>query len=213
MKKIAIVQELYPLFKCSVTEYIHKNQLKTTKLFNIEFFSKSDLNSDWKMEYVRSATKIELENFNLQRFIQSIKDGYYMFQERNFKKYCMFIVDGIIYGDISLNYSTKEIHGKLINQDLYTYLGPSKIGGDIGAFDLIELLSYDDSRIIFFEEDDLVIIGKFIYMNGEIVGELNDSQFEDVLESPFDFCDSHPEFIKEFSAKAVYHEHELLCSI
>jgi hypothetical protein len=202
---------MYPIFKCSILEHVKKVNLNTTKVYLVEFFSKPDSQTDWVKEYSKQITKHELEVFSPSKIIQSLKDSYYTFQEKHFCNYTMFIVDGIMYGGINLDYEAKEIHGSLINNDLYMYLGPTKVAGDVSSFDLMELLAAGEQRLMFFETDDAVIVGKFVYMNGEIALELNDKQFESVLESPYDFCESHKKLVNSLKAKAVYHEHDLLC--
>jgi hypothetical protein len=75
----------------------------------------------------------------------------------------------------------------------------------------MELYSYEDNRISFFEAKDLVIIGRFMYLNGEIVHELTDTEFEASLESATEFCEEYITLIKKYKAKNVFHEDELVC--
>jgi hypothetical protein len=203
--------DLYPLFKYTITEKIHKVHVNVQKVIYIEFFSKSDINSEWILEYSKVVTKTELDSYNFKKVIQSLKDNYYQFQEKNFDRFSMFLVDGILYGSPSLDYVKKEIHGSLINKDLYYFLGPSKVIGDIGSFDLMELYSFDDARISFFETKDLVIIGRYMYLNGKIVQELTDVQFEASLESATEFCEEYEPIIRKYKVKNVFHEDELVC--
>jgi hypothetical protein len=204
---------MYPLFRCTITERIVKVHINSQKIQVIEFFSKSDINAEWVMEYEKELYRNEIERYNYQRVMQALKDNYHLFQDKNFDKFCMFLVDGILFGNPNLDYVRKEIHGNLINKELYSFLGPSKVVGDIGTFDLMELYSYDDARIMFYEPKDLVVIGRYLYLDGSIVGELSDHEFEAVLESATEFCEEYISKIKKFKVKNVYHEDELVCQL
>jgi len=206
--KVPSPNDLHPLFRFFLTEQVDRINLALVKTFRADFYSKSDMDAEWKLEYRRQLSKSEMEKFNVQRMLQTLKDSWHAFQEQTFCRVCMFLVDGIMYGSPSLNYDRKEIHGTLINKDLYQYLGPSRATGDVATFDLMDLYSGDETRIFFYEPRDLVIVGRFLYMGGEIVGELDDEQFEAVLEDGYDFCEQTPEMAAKFGARNVYHEGE-----
>ena len=206
-------KDLYPIFKYTVTEQIEKTGISLSKLYKVAFYSQVSPTSSWKLEYESNNTRMETERLDTRRIISILRDNFGKFQKKTFENYLMFIADGIVYKNPSLDYAAKELTGELVNKDLYSFLGPSKVNGDIGTFDFIELHTGAENRIVFFEKDDIVIVGAYLYQNGFIVMELTPDQSDMLYESSFDFCDTHGDMMYKLNARNIYHENELLLTV
>jgi hypothetical protein len=150
-----------PEFKINLQEKTEKIGIATKKELILKIFSRPHPRFNWQEEYY----KVLDYNYPaacsfISETMDFVKRNYYLFRRDRFSKIMMFSFNGVMFNEPEMIYDEKILKGKLILRDLSKYL--DYIHDEIS----IDLLA-NQNNIIFYEAGVAVLIGDYLYIDGE----------------------------------------------